>query len=290
MDTDWLRDFMALVAQENFSRAAEARNVSQPAFSRRIRALEDWVGAPLFDRGAQGAGLTAAGAHFRPLAEDILRALDQARRDTRRVGESDTASLSIAATHALSFTFFPAWMRDHLAAEEMGAINLMSDSMAACEEIMLAGEVHFLLCHGHGGAAGRLDPERFESILVGRDNLVPLRAPDGARDRLLGYSEASALGRILGAVGAVRQATEGMETVLTSHLAAALMTMARQGHGIAWLPATLAEDDRRAGRLVRAGGEDQDVPLEIRLVRSPDCRNRTADALWARLRDRPQPG
>lgn len=290
MEIDWLKDFLALEEHGNFSRAADARNVSQPAFSRRIRALEDWIGAPLFRRGAQGAGLTLAGAHFKPLAGDLLRAIEQARRDTRAVGEHDTASLSIAATHALSFTFFPGWIRTHADFQDLGTVNLVSDSMAACERIMLAGEVHFLLCHGHDGAPGHLGPERFESIQVGRDTLVPLCAPDGARDRLLGYSEASALGRILGAVAAVQRATAGMETVLTSHLAAALMTMAREGHGIAWLPATLAATDMAAGALVRAGGEEQDVPLEIRLVRSPECRNRTADALWSRLKDKPKPG
>jgi len=36
-----------LAERRNFSRAAEARHVTQPAFSRRIRALEDWVGTPL---------------------------------------------------------------------------------------------------------------------------------------------------------------------------------------------------------------------------------------------------
>ena len=48
MDLDWLKDFLTLAEQKNFSRAADARNVSQPAFSRRIRALEDWIGTALF--------------------------------------------------------------------------------------------------------------------------------------------------------------------------------------------------------------------------------------------------
>ena len=50
MDLDWVRDFLALAEHRTFSRAAEARNVTQPAFSRRIRALEEWVGTPLFLR------------------------------------------------------------------------------------------------------------------------------------------------------------------------------------------------------------------------------------------------
>ena len=49
MEFIWLEDFLALVDSGNFSRAAELRHVTQPAFSRRIRALEDWVGVDLFE-------------------------------------------------------------------------------------------------------------------------------------------------------------------------------------------------------------------------------------------------
>jgi DNA-binding transcriptional LysR family regulator len=294
MDLDWLKDFLALSEQKTFSRAAEARCVTQPAFSRRIRALEDWVGTPLFVRGAQGAALTPAGAHFQPAAQDLLRDLERARRATREVGSQDTATLSIAATHALSFTFFPGWVRRVMQARTLGTLNLVSDSMEACEQIMLSGEVHFLLCHFHPDAPTRFEPDRFESLRVGDDRLVPLcaPAPDGrglwslpgsAADPIpyLAYSQASGLGRIL----AQRQAGAAFHpaTRFTSHLAATLTTMAREGHGVAWLPRTLAADDQAQGRLVRAGAEAFDVPIEIRLFRSLACRNHAADQLWSFL-------
>lgn len=44
MDVKWLEDFISLQRLGNFSAAARARNVTQPAFSRRIRALEMWLG------------------------------------------------------------------------------------------------------------------------------------------------------------------------------------------------------------------------------------------------------
>ena len=50
MELIWFEDYLALSETLSFSKAAEARHVTQPAFSRRIRALEDWVGAPLFVR------------------------------------------------------------------------------------------------------------------------------------------------------------------------------------------------------------------------------------------------
>ncbi|HEX2724720.1 MAG TPA: LysR family transcriptional regulator, partial [Beijerinckiaceae bacterium] len=226
MDLDWLRDFLALADEKNFSRAADARHVSQPAFSRRIRALEDWIGTPLFERSAQGATLTPAGGHFRPLAEELVRALRRAQRETRAVGTRETTALSIAATHALSFTFFPGWIRKHVRLEALGTLNLISDSMEACEEILLAGEVDFLLCHHHAGAPTRFDPDRFPSIAVGADTLVPVSAPDADggpvwplqadRDgptRLLAYSQASGLGRILAAHHATGNEGAGPETV-----------------------------------------------------------------------------
>jgi LysR family transcriptional regulator, hypochlorite-specific transcription factor HypT len=297
VDLDWLKDFLALADEANFSRAAEARHVSQPAFSRRIRALEDWMGTPLFERSAQGATLTPAGAHFRPLAEELMRTLRRAQRETRAVGTRETASLSIAATHALSFTFFPGWIRNHLNLEALGTLNLISDSMEACEEIMLAGEVDFLLCHYHADAPTRFDPDRFQSIAVGSDILVPVSAPDAEghpvwsliadrekQTRLLAYSQASGLGRILAAHQVTGRETAGLETVFTSHHAATLMSMARQGHGVAWLPRTLIEDDLACARLVRAGPEGAVIAVEIRLFQSTDARSPAASELWTILR------
>ena len=296
MDLDWLKDFLTLAEQGNFSRAADLRNVTQPAFSRRIRALEDWIGAPLFVRSAQGATLTPAGIHFRPLADDMMRTLDRARRDTRAVGERQTTSLTIAATHALSFTFFPHWIRRHVSLANIGTLNLISDSMEACEQIMLSGEAHFLLCHYHGQAPAHFDPIRFPSARLGCDTLVALCAPDAPGHplwpvpgnaqkptRVLGYSQASGLGRILAAHQSRASQIAALETVFTSHLAATLMTMAREGEGVAWLPLALADDDLKSGRLVRAGSDVFDIPVDIRLIRSPDCRNHAADQLWGLL-------
>jgi len=75
MDTGWLEDFITLAEEGNFSRAAETRNLSQPAFSRRIRALEEWVGTELVDRDTHRIALTEAGEAFRAVAEDVLRRL-----------------------------------------------------------------------------------------------------------------------------------------------------------------------------------------------------------------------
>jgi len=45
MHISWLEDFLVLAAVGNFSRAAEDRHMTQPAFGRRVRALEEWLGS-----------------------------------------------------------------------------------------------------------------------------------------------------------------------------------------------------------------------------------------------------
>jgi DNA-binding transcriptional LysR family regulator len=43
VEIKWLEDFVTLAETSSFSRAAEIRNVTQPAFSRRIKQLETWI-------------------------------------------------------------------------------------------------------------------------------------------------------------------------------------------------------------------------------------------------------
>ena len=49
MELKWLDDYLALIETGSFSAAAEKRHVSQPAFSRRIQQLEEWLGVTLSD-------------------------------------------------------------------------------------------------------------------------------------------------------------------------------------------------------------------------------------------------
>ena len=129
--------------------------------------------------------------------------------------------------------------------------------------------------------------------MVGTDLLVPVSAPDAsgaahwalpgtseAPVRLLAYSGASGLGRILEATQRLGGKALSLDTVFTSPLAAALQTMAHQGQGVAWLPQTMAAEDLAAGRLVDAGGGHFSVSVEIRLFRPLWRQSNTAEAFW----------
>jgi LysR family transcriptional regulator, hypochlorite-specific transcription factor HypT len=278
METAWLEDFLAVLDEGGFSRAAERRAISQPAFSRRIRALEEWVGAALFDRSTHSIRLTPAGERFRPAAEEMLRRLAIGRQDAQSAAQAGVETLRFAATHVLSLTFFPAWLRSlEAAAPSTVTVQLTADNMEACEKLMVGGRAQFLLCHDHPAAATRLAGDGFRAITLGRDLLLPVAAPVvSPTGPHLAYSSESGMGRILAAAG---KRAPG-EPAFSSHLASVLAAMARDGRGIAWSPLSLVADDLAGGRLVRVGTDE--VPIDICLFRPRARQAPAAEALWSR--------
>ena len=79
MNTKWLEDFISLADTRSFSRSAQLRHVTQPAFSRRIQSLEAWTGFALVDRSSYPTRLTPAGTTFYAQALDILLSLQISR-------------------------------------------------------------------------------------------------------------------------------------------------------------------------------------------------------------------
>ena len=79
MDTKWLEDFVSLAETRSFSRSAQLRYVTQPAFSRRIQSLEAWAGVELIDRSSYPTNLTPAGHQLYGQALAILQTLHSAR-------------------------------------------------------------------------------------------------------------------------------------------------------------------------------------------------------------------
>lgn len=292
-DFIWLEDFLALASTGNFTRAAEERHSSQPAFSRRIRALEEWIGVPLVDRSTQPARLTEAGQYLHGVAEELVARTARLPGEAQQVAQASSLTLRLACTHALSFTFLPRWLRSLESSMTLGPVELISDVLAHCEALMQQGKVQFVLGHSHPKTPGSLDSQAYLSAVIGSDQLVPVSKPasrgqpqhriekkaDGAIP-LLAYTQESGTGRILRSVLGRRLAGISHQTVFTAHLASVLRSMALDGRGIAWLPRTLIEEDLAAGRLVVAADAPWSVDLEIRLYRQREKIARAAEAFW----------
>ena len=111
MELKWLEDFVSLAETRSFSRSAELRHITQPAFSRRIQALEAWLGTELIDRSVYPTRLTQAGQVFYEQALAMLSQFHEARTLLRGQTATPHATIEFAVPHTLSLTYFPRWLQ-----------------------------------------------------------------------------------------------------------------------------------------------------------------------------------
>jgi len=295
LELTWLEDCIALAQSLNFSRAAASRYVTQPAFSRRIVSLEEWLGTPLFERNRRGVSLTRAGEIFVTQIPDLIRALYTLRSEANEAAGEARPDVVFSATHSLSFSFFPALMRNNEKIARFGSFRLLSDTLCACERMIEKGDAQFLLCYYHPHMHINLDQSRYLSVRLGQETLLPYsrcdpatrtphwQANGGKKFPFLSFSAESGLGRILSNTSQVNRARRGMDIAFTADLAATLLAMVRTGDGIAWLPETLATPDVDAGKIAVAADKDSGlwVPIDIRLFRPAARMSRAVEELWA---------
>lgn len=303
MDLIWLEDFLAIAEGGGFSRAAERRHVTQPALSRRIRALEAWLGTPLFARSTHTVVLTAAGETFRPVAEEVLRRINMGREEALEVARLKAETVYFAATHALSQTFFPDWIRRAETAGADATVQIVATNFAGCEKLLLDAQTHFLLVHHHPSMVTRLDNDRFQHIVLGKDVLIPVSAPSvretarrsarrsqpkpryalpGSAEAplpYLAYHPGSGIGRIVGAFLAGKDQACWLVPSFSAPVMV-LTDMAREGRGVTWAPQSLVEGDLESGRLLRAGDADWNIEIGICLFRSRARITNAAEVFW----------
>ncbi len=109
MTLDQLESFIAVAAIGSFRGAAEQLHVSQPTVSARIRALEDRLNRPLFDRTRSGVTLTSAGHTFQRYAIQAVQTLAQGRQEAM-LGERYAGTLALGVQFYLWEVIVEQWI------------------------------------------------------------------------------------------------------------------------------------------------------------------------------------
>lgn len=145
VSTRQLRAFMALAAERNFTRAAAASHLSQPAFSALIRQLEDSLGVRLFERSTRHVELSAEGEEFERSARRVLAEFDAAVAGMRERAARERGRVSIALLPSLAADWLPQVLADFRAAYpgiELEVADVLSEP---CIEHVRSGRADFAL-------------------------------------------------------------------------------------------------------------------------------------------------
>ncbi len=295
MDHKWLEDFVALARERSFSRAAVLRHVTQPQFSRRIRALELWAGADLVNRATVPLGITAAGEALLSVAQRTVATLADAR-ERIRAPHAGLDWVTLTTGRTLSRTTVPTWLAAVQRVSGAFRLRMLTGSIQDGALALEQGGADFLLSYTHPRLPLVLDDAVFESMAMGRDTLVAVSAPrvHGAAGKplhalpgtarkpvpLLAYAPTLALSQILQDGLARQRRGLHLHTVVECDFAEALHEQALAGAGVAWLPLGLVGNDLQAGRLVRADSEAHAIAFEIRLYRPRSPRNALVQRVW----------
>ncbi|SFD77680.1 transcriptional regulator, LysR family [Salipiger profundus] len=304
MELIWFEDFLEIASVRNFSAAAAARHISQPAFSRRIRALEAWLGAELLDRSTQPVRLTSVGTMFLPRCQSFVREIYRLRGDCSSVGGSALPVISFASLTSLAVYFFPGWNTalnaqglDFRASMDTGDYRDSLQSMAS-------GKSDFAIVYDHPDGPPLLEAGHFQSKIVGWERLVLVTGVDadglprhgsGPLDAAplpyLSYAwNDGYLDKLVSLMLTRRRKPLNLQIVFQSSLIEAIKHMAIAGRGVAWLPQLSIQDALDRGQLVQIGDPGLTTSLEIRLFRRQGHRSAESDALWNMLPERPEPG
>lgn len=295
MQMKWLEDFIELSRSSTLYQAAQARHVTHPAFGRRIRALEEWAGVPLLERGQHKIKFTPAGRQLLAAATEILEILSSTHAAFHEPALRRASRITIASGRTLSHSVLPDLLTHARKQRPDFQARIITTSLSYGIDMLVEGRVDFLLCHAHSALPEKVDTRDYVFHRVGRDMLVPVSIPLHGREPrflvprsvsddavlFLNYAPSMSMGRILRSRLGGLCAPSRLEIVYESDLAESLLAMAKQGTGLAWLPYSLVQRDLSAGTLVRADTQESDIPMDIRLYRARENTKPLVRTLWA---------
>lgn len=146
MEMQQVRYFLALAQTLNFTRAAEECNITQPAFTRAIKALEEELGGELIRREGKLSHLTDLGQRMRPLLQQCYDSARTAKALAGSLKHGAAATLTLGVSHNLDLSLLvPALMEMFRRFPGM-QLKLRRGLSEEIAELLKAGEVDLAIC------------------------------------------------------------------------------------------------------------------------------------------------
>lgn len=291
MDLNWLRDFDCLARSQNFTRAADERNITQSAFSRRIKALESWVGLPLVNRATYPVQLTEAGHHFLPIAKAAISQLSDARQTLRDADRGEHRFIRFSVLHTISVNYLANRLETLQTAMPNIRTRVISDSLSTCCDLLVEGAVDIMLCYTHSAVSPTIDATAFDRKDLMTDHLIPVATAQSVRAfgwslddprntdiPYLAYEQSSFLGMVV--EHTIGRKRFDVETIYVDGLVEAVKRRLLAGSGFAWMPETAVQRELDQGRVVPIGGASWRAPMHIAAYADPTQFDASTRTLW----------
>jgi len=292
MRLEWIEDILAVAEHGSFQAACEKRHISQPAFSRRIRHIEQALGATLFDRTARPARLSP---HVHGQI-DRMRELSAGLRDLAAALSDGHGArrrrVVIASQHAIAATATPEIVRryDDLDIDT----RLRTANRDECLAQIMTRRSDIALIHDVADAQKIPGSDFLDIMPIGAETLIPVFADDHiARLNdfyqhgelpVIAYPSDVFLGQVQRRIIFPRLARVGrIRTRLETALTLAALEFARTGLGVAWIPEHLACADVERGRLVNLSATLPAISMNVIAARLSDANAPIVDQVWERI-------
>jgi LysR family transcriptional regulator, low CO2-responsive transcriptional regulator len=206
MDFDQLETFLEVARHASFSRAAEKRFRTQPAISSQIRALEEEVGARLFDRSGGKVALTSAGKVFQQYAEQTVEARKAMIVTLAELERVPRGEIVVGANEGTCLHILPEVFAEFKKLYPNVAVQISRLERAKILESIIDNSVDF------GVVSTPVADKRLTVVNIHRDELV-IVAPPGhslSHRKQAGIADVAAFPLLLPKVGRTRDALENL--------------------------------------------------------------------------------
>jgi DNA-binding transcriptional LysR family regulator len=249
MRLEWIEDILAVAESGSLIKAAERRCLTQSAFSRRVRMIEDHLGTELFDRSRKPVRLRAVVLDQRLEMLELAARLRRLAFELRHQGQQPQKRIVIASQHTITTAIAPLIVQKIAAAHDVD-IRLRSANREECYALLLMRQADIMLFYSTDRQPLAMEKDFVESHAFGTENLIPVFSAarmhdlDAELERhelpVAIYPRSVFFGKVLSEEIWPRLAELSFQPKAESALALALLQFAIIGVAVAWVPETLA--------------------------------------------------
>jgi len=293
MRLEWLEDILAVLETGSLIKAAEQRLLTQPAFSRRIKTIENYIGVELFDRSKKPVRLKKTVVDQQRNIQELAAGLRDLCHGLKREDRETQNHIVIASQHAIATSIVPALVKK-LSVDNDISIRLRSVNRDECYALLMTKQADFIIIYQSANEEVPSQEGFLEELSLGHDRLTPVYTTDelpnlnesysNGKIPVIVYPPDAFLGQVMKQeifpqLWNMTSISKKAESALTL----AALQLAISGVGVAWVPRSLALPELENKGLTDLSNIFPSCELSTVAIRLNDSKSPAKDLAWQAL-------